>query len=329
MGKQSRNKFCSIRFRLSVSYVIMITFIVLSGLLAERMGERAIEEKYKDTVTQSLNMLGKYIEFGFENVQGTAVEYLMDRDIGDYVSGKMASDPSAESRYRNTLEKELSTKITADAFISDIYFLTEGVYAATTKSRDIRTLFSSYMDSEQGRQVRDNENQFFWLGKPSIVDDELEVDSGRYAVRLVKYFNQKNAVMMLDIDGAKITEILGGIDLGEGSHIAYVTNDGVELDQNGARDTFFTAAELCGKISAMEEHSGIVENVELNGQKYLYLYEKLQGAEGMICAIVPNDVIYAEVYAIRKVTVAIVIAACIFALVLGGGITISFTRSIQ
>lgn len=329
MGKQGQNKFCSIKFRLSVSYVIMIAFIALSGLLAECMGERAIKEKYKDTVAQSLNMLGKYIEFGFENVQGTAVEYLMDRDIGDYVSGKMASDSSAETRYRDALEKELSTKITADAFISDVYFLTEGVYAATTKSRDIRTLFSSYMESEQGQQVRDNENQFFWLGQSSIVDDELEVDSRQYAVRLVKYFNQKNAVMMIDIASAKITEMLSEIDLGEGSRIAYVTNDGVELTQNGARETFFTSMELYGKICTLEADNGTIENVELEGQNYLYLYERLQGEEGMICAVVPNDVIYAEIYAIRKMTVAVVIAACIFALIIGGGITISFTRSIQ
>ena len=321
--------FHSIRFKLGVSYVIMVLFIILSGWKTEHMGEQAIEEKYKDTVAQSLNMLGKYIEFGFENVQGTAVEYLMDRDIGDYVGGKMSLDPSSESRYRSALEKELSTKIAADAFISDIYFLTDGIYAATTKSRDIKTLFSSYMDTEQGQRIMNDENQFFWLGQASIVDEELEVDSEQYAVRLVKYFNQKNAVMMIDIDSAKIMEILSGIDLGEGSRIAYITNDGVELNQDGTREEYFTSMDFYAKINASEGNSGIIENVVLDGQGYLCFYEKLPGTEGIICAAVPNNAVYEEIYAIRNVTAAVVIVACIVALVIGGGITISLTRSIQ
>ena len=321
--------FYSIRFRLCISYIIMIIFIILTGFLAEKMGEQAIEESYRDTVTQSLRMVGKYIEFGFENVRGTVTEYLVDKEISNYVSGKMSSDPSAETRYQTALEKQLNTKITADEFISDIYFVTEGVYAVTTRERAIKTLFSSYMDTEQGENIRENENQFFWMGRSSIVDEELEVDSDKYAVRLIKYFNQKNAVIMVDIDCTKITEILNGIDLGDGSHITYITDDGVELAADGTRTEFFSSMDCYLETHDSEEKSGIIENVQMDGKSYLYLYEKLKDSEGTICALVPNDVIYEKVYAIRNVTIAVVVIACIFALFIGGGITFSFNRSIN
>lgn len=73
--------FSSIKFKMIGSYIFMMGCIILVGFLSYVTGAEAIKDNYKTTAVQSMDMLGEYIDFGFENVKGIAVEYLTDEQL--------------------------------------------------------------------------------------------------------------------------------------------------------------------------------------------------------------------------------------------------------
>lgn len=320
--------FSSIRFKMLGSYVLMIGFIILVGFLAYRTGAEAIKGNYKTTALQSLDMMGEYVDFGFENVKGTAVEYLTDDEIGNYLTGKMSASKASQTEYYNNKKSELTTKATADSFIKDIYFFSDGVASLSTNKKSAEDLYGKYIGESQGAQVIEDTQKYYWLGQRSVIDDTLEVEEDSYAVRLVKFFYRKDALLVMDIDKEAILSILGEMNLGEGSQVAFVTSDGAELSQDGSREIHFSDTDFYPVAVESEEDRGIIENVKQNGVEYLFLFCKLEDTGAMVCALIPNALILKQVQSIRYIALVVVIIACIIAFLIGGGLSLSINSSI-
>ena len=218
-----------------------------------------------------MDMLGEYIDFGFENVKGIAIEYLTDEQVRNYLTGKMASSQTEQMNYYNDKKAELVTKSTADSFIKDIYFISDGVASLSTNKISAENLYGEYMKSEQGTLVSEDMQKYYWLGNPSVIDQVLETDTSSYAVRVVKNFYKKDALLVIDIDTQTLKGVLEQIDFGEGSKLAFVTSDGVELSQDGSREVVFSTTDFYKVAVDSEETAGIIENAVLDGKEYLFL----------------------------------------------------------
>lgn len=326
--QKQMNFLSSIRFKMLGSYVLMIGFIILVGFLAYRTGAEAIKGNYKTTALQSLDMMGEYVDFGFDNVKGAAVEYLTDEEIGKYLTGKMSASKADRTEYYNNKKSELTTKATADSFIKDIYFFSDGVASLSTNKKSTEDMYSKYMSGSQGESVAADSQKYYWLGQPSVIDETLEVDSSSYAIRLIKSFYRKDAFLAIDIEKDAILSILDEMNLGDGSQVAFVTADGTELRQDGSRENLFFNTAFYPVAVASKENAGIIENVKINDKEYLFLFRKLEDTGAMVCALIPNAEILKQVEKIQYIAAVIVVVACIIALLIGGGLSLSINRSI-
>ena len=54
--------------------------------------------------------------------------------------------------------------------------------------KSVEDMYGKYMAGEQGQVVGADSQKYYWLGQPSVVDDELETDAEQYAVRMIKTF---------------------------------------------------------------------------------------------------------------------------------------------
>ncbi|MDY5576452.1 MAG: methyl-accepting chemotaxis protein [Lachnospiraceae bacterium] len=331
-GKYKRNKvgiFSSISFRLLGSYVLMIGCIILVGTLSYNAGADAIKNNYKTTALQSMDMLGEYVEFGFENVKSAAVEYLTDDEMTNYLTGKMSSSQTAQMEYYNGTKAELITQSTADSFIKDVYFFSDGVASLSTNKKSVEDMYGKYMSTDQGKNISNDNQKYYWLGQPSVVDDELETDCDAYAVRMIKTFYKKDAVLMIDVDSEAILSILEDIDFGDGSYVSFVTSDGRELSRDNSRESIFSKTEFYQLAFESEDSSGIIENALLGDEEYLFVFRKLGDTGSMVCALIPNAEIISQVSNIRDIAVIVVLIACVIALIIGGGLSWSINRSIR
>lgn len=318
----------SIRFKMLGSYVLMIGFIILVGFLAYQTGAKAIQDNYKTSTMQSMDMMGEYVEFGFKNVEGAAVEYLTDDEITKYLMGKMADKQATQTEYYNNMKAELTTKVSADSFIKNIYFVSNDVASLSTNKKSQENLYDEYIATEQGKKIAEMPNQYFWLGQASALDESLEINKDDYAIRMIKNFYRKDALLVMDIDREAILSILDEIDFGEGSYVSFVTSDGVELNRDGSRDSVFTKTDFYPVAQSSEESSGIIENARMNGEEYMFAFRKLADTGAMVCVLIPNSEIFSQVEGIRYIAIILVVIASIIAFLIGGGLSLSMNHSI-
>ena len=91
----------------------------------------------------------------------------------------------------------------------------------------------------------------------------------------------------------------------------------------------FSATDFYKIAVESEETAGIIENAVVDGKEYLFVFRKLEGTESMVCALVPNEVMLMQVANIRYIAVIVVLIACVIAIILGGGISLSINNSIK
>ncbi|TCL57938.1 methyl-accepting chemotaxis protein [Kineothrix alysoides] len=328
-NKWKKNLFSTIRFKLTGSYCLLIGFIIIAGVSAYTSASGAIKANYKTSTLQSLDMLGEYLEFGFDTVSGAAVEYLSDTNVTDYLTGGMAAKKADQSIYYTDKKSEITTKVTADAFLQSIYLFSDPVSSLSTNKKSVLNMFSDYTRSEQGKTLLEDSQAYYWFGKSSIIDEALNVDSNNYAIRMIKAFYRKEAFLVMDIDKQAVTDILNKMQMGEGCRIAFVTGDGVELSEDGSRETFFFGTDFYERARAAEESIGTMENVLFEGRDYLFLYRRIADTGAMVCVLIPESEITGQVKDIKYLTFFVILASVLIALLIGGGIAAGINRAIK
>ena len=317
----------SIRVKMLASYVLMIGFIVVVGLVSYYIGAKTIRESYNTSARQSVEMLGEYFSFGFNTVKSTAVEYMTSADLTNYLDKRL--DNPTEVKFYQTTKDELTTKAAADTFIESMYFFSEGISSISTNKLSADNMYSQYTASEQGQYVKGDDQKYYWLGAASPVDEILNVVQDNYAVRLVKAFYRREAFLMIDIEKAAIVNGLNKIDFGEGSKVSFVTEDGVEIDDLGTKEEFFTELKCYDEALTSENESGVIENVRANGTKNLFVYKKLTDTNSMVCALIPNKIFMGQLSTIKYIVAVLIVLAVVFAGLIGGGISLSMNNSIN
>lgn len=315
-----------ISVKLAVSYCILIVCILAVGISAYAVASNSLIESYNSSTKQSLDTLGEYIEYAFSDISSEAVGYVVDTEMVQFVSGKM--DAGTKLGYFNEQKDVLLNKVTSDSFISNIHFLSDEVQALTTAKKSIDKGYSSFIGTSQGKAFSADASKC-WIGSMPELDGLMQLDSESYAVRVVKQFYKVNAVLIVDIDKQAVLDSMSRIQLGEGSNLVFVTQDGQDLYQDGSRGSDFAELSFYKEAVESEETLGTIEDVEYNGKKNLFLYRKIGDTGCMVCALVPNSVITAQVAQIGYVVIGGAAISIIIALVVAIGISTGINKSIK
>ena len=302
------------------AFMIPVACIVVLGVVSYNKASNAIEENYRSSAAQTVDMMDRYITTAMENVQADFRDHLVNDEFKGVFSGNFATDPAKESAIRREWNTTLLRMPTSDKIYADLYVLNDkGDICITSTLKNKDGMYTEYKGTEQGGRVATEKFTNFWFGNDADIDATLGTDSSRYAIRYGKFLTNKS-VIIADISYDYIMEILNTLDAGEGSYVGLVTNmDNQEILSDLytlPEQPVFVGSDFYVEAMAAEEESGSKE-VKYNGEDYLFIYSKLPSQEAAICALVLNDTITAQAAEIGKITVVVVILAVIVALALG------------
>ena len=305
--------------KLILAFMIPVACIVVLGVVSYNKAANAIENNYRSSATQTVDMMDRYMTTAMDNVQADFRNNLVDDEFKGLFSGNFASDPVRESALRREWNTTLLKMPTSDEIYSNVYVLYDKKDVCITSTLVNKDgLYTEYKNSEQG-QVATDKFTNFWFGNKCSIDETIGTDSSAYALRYAKWLTNKS-VIIADISYEYIMEILNTLDAGKGSYVGMVTNmDGQEVLSNLyelPENPVFVGSDFYEEAMASEEESGSKE-VTYNGEDYLFIYSKIPSQDAAICALVLNDTITAQAAEIGKITVVVVILAVIVALALG------------
>ena len=316
-GGNSIPFFKGIRFKLIVSFLIPVVFIIILGVVSYSKASEQIITSYETSAKQTLQMMNQYLSLSFDTVQSSYKKYLNDNDLQQFFKGLMDGDSARRASYPGQCLTNISSDVTGDALISNIYFLSDSqVSIATTQTKEDK-LYSAYIDTMQGQMVYEDQFKYFLFSNQCEIDDQLQTDSSKYGARLVRYFTNVPAIMMVDIDRKVIDNTLASLDAGEGSVVGFLTCDGKELLSalsEPMEGNAFIGKEYVESAFAGEETSGFSY---VEGGEYLFLYSKLGSRNAMICALIPQETIIGQTVDIQRISLLLVFIASIVAIFLG------------
>ncbi len=319
----------NIRTRLIGSYCILVMFIILVGVLSYKNAAKAMIDNYESSTMQTLDMQGEYLEYGFETVKSTAVELLVDQELILYLSGELQGDQVKHQEYYSDEKTLIINKADSNKFIKNIYLFSDADYSISTNKKSTLNMFTEYIKTKQGASILQDQNQYYWYGDKTVIDDTLNVNSDDYAVRVVKAFYNQKAFLAIDVDRQIVLDVLNKINPGRESKIAFVTTDGLELRADGSREELFSGAEFYTNAQNSDSTIQCVDDVSYLGVNYMFLFRKISNTGSMVCVLVPKSTVLDQVAGIKYVAFVVIIIATVLAVLIGTGITVNVSKSIH
>ncbi len=320
----------TIRVKLILSFLVPIAFIVLLGIVSFLKASEGMQSSYKKSTQQVINMTGEYVQMGVNSIEAASQQYMNDGIKQKYFLGEYKSNDALRDSNFKIIKNDINAKQQSDEFISNISFLSDTVQAASTLTYLKGDICSGFFSTETGKLVA-NSKPKLWIGKNDFLDENMKVGSDKYAMRFLRKFVGSDSLIVIDMDMNRIKEILQNMQFDKTGFLAVVTPDGKEIvpeDSTQMKSAIFSDKDFYSKAVKSDKKSG-ASDVKYKGKDHLFMYSKIGDTGAMICAIIPESTILGQADSIKKITVFIVIIACIVAVLIGFSISYGIDRTIR
>lgn len=320
----------TIRVKLILSFLVPIAFIVLLGIVSFLKASEGMQSSYKKSTQQVINMTGEYVQMGVNSIEAASQQYMNDGIKQKYFLGEYKSNDALRDSNFKIIKNDINAKQQSDEFISNISFLSDTVQAASTLTYLKGDICSGFFSTETGKLVA-NSKPKLWIGKNDYLDENMKVGSDKYAMRFLRKFVGSDSLIVIDMDMNRIKEILQNMQFDKTGFLAVVTPDGKEIvpeDSTQMKSAIFSDKDFYSKAVKSDKKSG-ASDVKYKGKDHLFMYSKIGDTGAMICAIIPESTILGQADSIKKITVFIVIIACIVAVLIGFSISYGIDRTIR
>lgn len=318
-----------ISVKLIASFLIPIVFIIILGVVSYQKANTQIIATYEESVEQTMSMMNQYLNLAFDTVQSKYKDYVNNEDLQKYYNGLMDKDATAQHNTVTGYEDTFIELVTKDSLISNIYVLADNRLSVTTSKATEQNLLSAFLETPQGQMVAADKFKYYLFGNQCDIDSKLNTTSDKYSARLVRYFSNAPALLVIDFKHDVVDNTLSSLDGGEGSITGFVTVDGTELLSSlsavPANGTAFSGKDYVTAAFEGEETSGLsyVEN-----GTYLFLYSKLDSRKAMICSLIPTENITGQTEDIKNFCMILVLVACVAAILMGSILAKQFSGAI-
>lgn len=329
-GLQQISRSATIRVKLILAFLVPIAFIVLLGVVSFERAAEGIRSSYEQSTKQTINMTGNYLKLGVDSMSAVSTQFMNDKNMQAYFTGSDSSDNVKKANDTKSIKNTIRIKVTTDNFISQIFILSDHVASITTASTVGNNICEGFYQTEAGKAAK-NIGGVTWVGKNSFLDSKLGIGPEDYALRLIRYDEDTDSLFIMDMDNNTVLDILKNMKFNKTGIIGIVTADGKEMISSGkstGRKAVFTGQSFYRKAFSSSQASG-ASYVTYQGQSNLFMYSKIGNTGAMICAVIPKSTILSQADSIRKITVIIVIMACIIAVFTGLFISIGIDKTIR
>lgn len=334
-GKPSGFMLLGIRNKIVICFLVPIAFMIIIGVSAYQKAAEGLSEKFQESTLQTIVMTKEYIEMSCDFIKAEGLKYAFGGDVGKYLQGTVDSPIELKDIMRNISTDMVSSK-TSISFIDNLYLIPkEGINVITTASGISNTGFFA----EYREQVEKDKTIESWIDSHPFLDEKLKLSENDYILAFEILSKAKNGCVVIDLKRSEIASLLEGVDLGEGSIIGFITENGreivVEQLEEGQESRFAEGEKV---FYGQDFYTGIdegelqgSEEIRFQGEKYLFIYSRSSDVEDVtVCALIPMDVVTSQAQEIRITTVVLTILASIIALIIGimvaGGIQANMMR---
>ena len=336
-GKSKKTGIFGLRNKIYLCFLVPIVFMIVVGMVSYRYAEDGLSQKYMESTQQTANMATDYMDVSCSGVKSAALQYAYDADLEKYFLGLPGQSAMDKTNFYTDTRVKLMASQTADSFINDIYVITmPGNNCLTTRTLDKKDGFYKDLLAEIQEMSSDSNTIKKWISHHDTIDETYGVNSSSYFLSFAAQSSQKMGYVVVDVSSSAVRDLLSGMDLGDGSIIGFVTDDGKEIactrDEEDKAVFFdeevFTGQDFYAQSAGSEELSGNLE-IEYNDKQYLYIYSRSEETGVMFCSLIPSSVVTGQAEKIKNITIAFVIIACIISLLIGSVIAHGILKNMK
>ena len=315
--------FSSIRGKLILGFLVPVILIIVLGLISYEISSHGFRKNYEDSATSTIRTVSEYFDLGFHTISSKSLQLDSTESITNYYSGHYKGDEVNEVLAQTECYNEVYSAAVLDQMVSGVYII--GNYGDSVNSYRKEDLmpdsYEDFLESSEYQSLVDSRDPEIWLGYHPFIDEKMGDIQSDYGIAVIRNLmdsgNKKAGFIIYDISLDFIQEMLDETDVGEGSIVGFVTDDGREiLSESSDKDFSFIDTKFYKEALESDTLTGD-EMVAYNGENYLFTYAKMEGYGSMTCSMIPQEVILAQSYELRNVTAAIVVFACIIAILIG------------
>lgn len=314
----------SIRAKIFLCFLVPILFLILVGVFSYKKAAAGMYDTFRDSNEQTINMANQYLDVSNSFIEAEALKYAFQSDLGKYMIGLYGTDAVQRKTVINSVGSSIRASQAGNDFISNIHIVTEeDVQMLSTKAGGtVMGIYKDYKNemlgySDNGKKIPE------WVDYHNTLDDTLGLKQSDYIMAYQTTPQSGKGFIVIDIKASAIQEFLDSLDMGEGSIIGFVTKSGREIiseklpeGQESTRadgETVFYGQDFFNNI----EDQQTTKEVSINGKSYLFFYSRMERTNAAVCALVPMEIVNGQADDIRNVTIAVVLIACVVAVLIG------------
>ena len=320
----------TIRTQLIVGFAIPIIFIMIVGIVSYQKAANGLITNYEQSTTNALEMTRNSLDSSLQIINQQVMELGQDSNVKSYSLGAYVGKSSEQSKSKNTIKSNVSVKETSSDIIQNVHIIPVDdevvVTSKTLSAAEIDSFMSALKESEDSGLL---ENSYVkWGETHSFIDSKMEIGLDEYTLFCSQAISSggSKALIVFDISTQGIQDLLKQLDFGENSHVAFVTENGREVNSGEAISIYETEFFQEGKNSGEERFT---EYVKFDNKNYFFMMCKSQVVDGYITVLVPKENIVKSSVQIRNITMVLVIVSAVVAILLGCYITAGISINIR
>ena len=322
--EQKKGVLFSIRAKIFLCFLIPILFLILVGVFSYKKAAAGMYDTFRDSNEQTINMANQYIDVSNSFIEAEALKYAFQSDLGKYMIGLYETDSTRKKSVINSVGSSIRASQAGNEFISNIHIVTiEDIQMLSTKAGGtVMGIYKDYKNemlgySDNGKKIPE------WVDYHNTLDDTLGLKQSDYIMAYQTTPQSGKGFIVIDVKASAIQQFLDSLDMGDGSIIGFVTQSGREIiseklpdGQESTRadgETVFYGQDFFNNL----EDQQTTKEVSINGKSYLFFYSRMERTNAAVCALVPMEIVNGQADDIRNVTIAVVLIACVVAVLIG------------
>ena len=314
----------SIRAKIFLCFLVPILFLILVGVFSYKKAAAGMYDTFRDSNEQTINMANQYLDVSNSFIEAEALKYAFQSDLGKYMIGLYETDSVQRKTVINSVGSSIRASQAGNDFISNIHIVTEeDVQMLSTKAGGtVMGIYKDYKNemlgySDNGKKIPE------WVDYHNTLDDTLGLKQSDYIMAYQTTPQSGKGFIVIDVKASAIQQFLDSLDMGDGSIIGFVTQSGREIiseklpdGQESTRadgETVFYGQDFFNNL----EDQQTTKEVSINGKSYLFFYSRMERTNAAVCALVPMEIVNGQADDIRNVTIAVVLIACVVAVLIG------------
>ena len=314
----------SIRAKIFLCFLAPILFLILVGVFSYKKAAAGMYDTFRDSNEQTINMANQYLDVSNSFIEAEALKYAFQSDLGKYMIGLYETDAVQRKTVINSVGSSIRASQAGNDFISNIHIVTEeDVQMLSTKAGGtVMGIYKDYKNemlgySDNGKKIPE------WVDYHNTLDDTLGLKQSDYIMAYQTTPQSGKGFIVIDVKASAIQQFLDSLDMGDGSIIGFVTQSGREIiseklpdGQESTRadgETVFYGQDFFNNL----EDQQTTKEVSINGKSYLFFYSRMERTNAAVCALVPMEIVNGQADDIRNVTIAVVLIACVVAVLIG------------